>query len=64
MLSNIIDRKKIVKIGARKKDEIRECCFCKQDCRKTYYCEEINNKTVWICKDCFKNLQKELKKSE
>ena len=38
-----------------------ECYFCKQDCRKTYFAEEINNKQVWICKDCFKKIMKENK---
>ena len=54
----IIDKNKVVRIGVRKKDEIRECFFCKKDCRKTYYTEVINNKTVWICNDCVKNIQK------
>ena len=31
-MCNFIDTKKVVKIGARRKDEIRECYFCKQDC--------------------------------
>lgn len=55
-MSNFIDDKKVVKLGVRKKDEIRECFFCKQDCRKTYYCDEIGNKQVWICKDCYKKI--------
>lgn len=55
-MSNFIDDKKVVKLGARKKDEIRECCFCKQDCRKTYYTDKVDNKQVWICKDCYKKI--------
>lgn len=57
-MSNFIDAKKVVRIGVRRKDEIRECFFCKQDCKKTYYADEIYNKRVWICKDCFKKLEK------
>lgn len=64
MISNLIDDKKVVKLGARRKDEIRECFFCKKDCRRTYYCDEIDNKKVWICKSCFNNIQKEMMKSE
>ena len=55
-MSNFIDPKKVIKIGVRKKDETRECFFCKQDCRKTYYSDEINNKQVWICKYCFERV--------
>lgn len=63
-MSNFIDSKKVVKIGVRRKDEIRECFFCKQDCRNTYYVDEINNKQAWICKDCFKKMMKENKSEQ
>lgn len=55
---DIVDKDKVIKLGVRKKDEIRECYFCKQDCRKTYYTELIDNKTIWICNECAKKLIK------
>ena len=58
MSNYIIDANKVVRLGVRRKDEIRECFFCKKDCRKTYYSEVIDNKKVWICNDCFKKIQK------
>jgi len=52
----VLDNSKVVTIGVRKKDEIRPCIYCGKDCKKTYWFDYIDNKEVWICKECHKKL--------
>lgn len=48
----IHDKNKCIRIGIRKKDEIRECYFCGKDCKKEYYCGLVELTQRWICKNC------------
>lgn len=46
-----------VRIGVRKRGEIRKCEICGGNCKNTYYNFEDNNKEIYFCNKCISKLK-------
>ena len=52
----VLDNSKVVTIGVRKKMKLDLVYIVEKIVRKTYWFDYIDNKEVWICKECHKKL--------